>query len=55
MGLFGWLDRFAGKVDRELEPTAVALGAGNAPATAAPAAIAEIEQDEAEEVEGEEA
>jgi hypothetical protein len=55
MGLFGWLDRFAGKVDRKLEPTAVALGTDNTPSSAAPVAVAEIEKEEAEAQEGEEA
>jgi hypothetical protein len=53
MGLFGWLDRLAGKADRKLEGTAVALGAENAPLTAAPAAGIEIQKEEADEQEGE--
>jgi hypothetical protein len=53
MGLFGWLDRLAGKADRKLEGTGLAMAAENAPTMAAPAAGIEIQQEEAEEQEGE--
>jgi hypothetical protein len=55
MGLLGRINRLAGKLDRKIEGTAVVLGAENAPTTAAPAAVTELQKEEAEEVEGEEA
>jgi hypothetical protein len=54
MGLFGWLDRLAGKADRKLEPTAAALGSDTTPSTSVPVAIIELEKEEAEAQEGEE-
>jgi len=42
------LDRLAAKLNRKATPTAVALGAENAPMAAAPAAMVEIEKEEAE-------
>jgi len=49
MGLFGWLDRLAGKADRKLEPTAAAAGVENAPNPLTPVAIIELEKEEREE------
>jgi hypothetical protein len=48
----GWLERLAAKLNRKVEPTAVAVGVGTeGPAVAAPAAVAEIAQDEGAEEE----
>jgi hypothetical protein len=53
MGLFGWLDRLAGKVDRKLEPSAATVGTENAPNPLTPVGIIELEQEEREAQEGE--
>jgi hypothetical protein len=53
MGILGWLDRVAGRLNRKVAPTAVTVAAEGAPVTAAPAAVTEIQEAEAEEVEGE--
>jgi len=54
MGLFGWLDRIAGRVNRKMSGTAVVVAAENAPTTASPAAATVIQEEEAQEVEAEE-
>jgi hypothetical protein len=53
MGLLGWLDRVAGRVNRKISGTAVVVAAENAPTTATPAAAVVIREEEAEEVETE--
>jgi hypothetical protein len=53
MGLLGWLDRIAGRVNRKISGTAVVVAAENAPTTATPAAAAVIATEEAEEVRAE--
>jgi hypothetical protein len=40
------LDRIAAKLNRKVTPTAVAMGAENAPVTATPAAASEIQKEE---------
>ncbi|HZQ89213.1 MAG TPA: hypothetical protein VFA42_04325 [Gaiellaceae bacterium] len=45
------LDRLAAKLTRKMTPTAVAMGAENAPTTATPAAVTEIREEESEEAE----
>jgi hypothetical protein len=49
MGILRWLNRLAGKADRKLEPTAATIAAGNAPTTAAPVGVTEIQKEEREE------
>lgn len=44
----GLLDRLAKRLNRKLQPTAVAMGAENAPTTATGAAAVEIKREEAE-------
>jgi hypothetical protein len=50
MGLLGWLDRIAGRLNRKISGTAVVIAAENAPTTATPAAAAVIGKEEAEEI-----
>ena len=47
--MLGWLDRLAARLNRKVAPTAVTMGAENAPTTATPAAVTEINREEAEE------
>jgi len=54
MGVLGWLDRVAGRVNRKVGGTAVAVAADNAPVTASPAAARVIQEEEAQEVKAEE-
>lgn len=51
MGIFRWLNRLAGRIDRKIEPTAATMAGGNASATVAPVAVSEIQKEEAEETE----
>lgn len=45
------LDRLAKKLNRKLAPTAVTMGAESHPTTATPAAVTQIQKDEAEQTE----
>lgn len=46
--MLGWLDRLAARLNRKVEPAAVAMGADNSPTPVTAAAAEEIKKEEAE-------